>query len=34
MKRVLRISGGWETTEEEWSALAAAMLRVRDSLDG
>ncbi|RBP37321.1 cysteine desulfurase [Roseimicrobium gellanilyticum] len=34
MKRVLRISGGWETTEEEWSGLTAAMVRVRDSLDG
>ncbi len=34
MKRVLRISGGWETTETEWTALAEAMARVRDSLDG
>jgi cysteine desulfurase len=33
MKRVLRISGGWETAEEEWHGLADAMLRVRDSLD-
>lgn len=34
MKRVLRVSGGWETTEDDWNNLAAAMLRVRDSLDG
>lgn len=34
MKRVLRISGGWDTTEEDWHALAEAMLRVRDSFDG
>lgn len=34
MKRVLRISGGWETTDDDWKALAAAMLRVRDALDG
>lgn len=33
MKRVLRISAGWETAEEEWHGLADAMLRVRDSLD-
>jgi cysteine desulfurase len=34
MKRVLRISGGWDTTGGDWHALAEAMLRVRDSLDG
>jgi cysteine desulfurase len=34
MKRVLRISGGWETTGEEWNGLVAAMQRVRDSLEG
>ncbi|QIF05371.1 cysteine desulfurase family protein [Roseimicrobium sp. ORNL1] len=34
MKRVLRISSGWETCEEEWHGLLAAILRVRDSLDG
>ena len=28
MRRVLRISGGWDTTEQDWSLLAEAMLRV------
>jgi cysteine desulfurase len=34
MKRVLRISGGWETTAEDWNGMAEAMRCVRDSLDG
>jgi cysteine desulfurase len=30
-RRVLRISGGWDTTSEAWTALAAAMVEVWES---
>ena len=33
MGRVLRISGGWETTREDWQALAAAMAEVWQELE-
>ncbi len=33
LKRTLRISGGWDTTEEDWEALAEAFVEVRESLD-
>lgn len=33
MGRVLRISGGWETTVEDWRALASAMAEVGAELD-
>lgn len=33
MGRVLRISGGWETTTEDWRALASAMVEVGEELD-
>ena len=26
--RALRFSGGWETTEEEWTALSAGLVKV------
>ncbi len=31
-KRVIRISSGWETTEEEWRGLTAALTEVADEL--
>lgn len=34
MRRVLRISGGWDTTAQDWSRLAEAMVRVWQGLDG
>jgi len=33
LKRVVRISGGWETTAADWQALAAAFSEVSDELD-
>lgn len=33
MGRVLRISGGWETTAEDWQALAAALIEVWEELE-
>jgi len=32
MGRVMRISGGWETTADDWAALAAAILEVSADL--
>ena len=32
MRRVLRISSGWRTTEADWSALCGAMVEVYDAL--
>lgn len=34
MKRTLRFSGGWETTEEDWGKLAAAVIEVFGDLSG
>lgn len=34
MKRVLRISAGWDTSEAEWAALAGSMVEVWQSLGG
>lgn len=34
MRRVLRVSGGWDTTAEDWSQLAEAMSRVWQGLEG
>jgi cysteine desulfurase len=33
MRRVLRVSGGWDTAASDWSALSEAMLRVWQSLE-
>lgn len=33
LKRVVRISGGWDTTAEDWLALAAAFAEVFDELN-
>jgi cysteine desulfurase len=33
MKRVLRFSSGWETTADDWRALAAALGEVLTELD-
>jgi len=33
MGRVIRISGGWQTTGEDWLAMAAAMIEVGRELD-
>lgn len=33
LKRVVRISSGWETTAEEWQALAAAFVEVFEELN-
>ena len=33
MGRVIRISGGWQTTGEDWLAMAAAMIEVGAELD-
>ncbi|WP_395739593.1 cysteine desulfurase family protein [Prosthecobacter sp.] len=33
LKRVVRISSGWETTAEDWQALAAAFVEVFDDLN-
>ena len=34
MRRVLRVSGGWDTAAADWSGLSDAMLRVWQSLEG
>lgn len=34
LRRVVRISGGWETTEADWQALAAAFAEVFEELNG
>ncbi len=33
MGRVLRISGGWETTAEDWQAMASAVIEVWEELE-
>ena len=33
LKRVVRVSGGWETSQEDWQALAAAFEEVGHELD-
>jgi cysteine desulfurase len=33
MRRVLRVSGGWDTAASDWSGLSEAMLRVWQSLE-
>jgi cysteine desulfurase len=33
MRRVLRVSGGWETAASDWSGLSEAILRVWQSLE-
>jgi len=33
MGRVIRVSGGWQTTAEDWLAMAAAMIEVSGELD-
>jgi len=33
LRRVLRFSGGWQTTEEDWQALADALLATAGELD-
>lgn len=33
-KRMIRISSGWETTRDDWRALAEALSRVSKTLDG
>jgi cysteine sulfinate desulfinase/cysteine desulfurase-like protein len=33
LKRTLRVSGGWETGESDWKALADAFDEVRQDLD-
>ncbi|MCX6857373.1 MAG: cysteine desulfurase family protein [Verrucomicrobia bacterium] len=33
LRRVVRISGGWQTTEAEWQALAGAFVQAAQSLD-
>jgi cysteine sulfinate desulfinase/cysteine desulfurase-like protein len=32
MGRVLRLSGGWETTEEDWLTLAEALFEIEEEL--
>ena len=34
LKRTLRVSSGWETSQAEWQALAGAFGEVLASLDG
>ena len=34
LKRVVRVSGGWHTTAEEWQALAEVFRQVGEDLDG
>ncbi len=34
LKRVVRVSGGWHTTPEEWQALVEAFRQVGEELDG
>jgi cysteine desulfurase len=33
LRRVVRVSGGWETTAADWQALAAAFVAVGSELD-
>jgi len=33
MRRVVRVSGGWDTTAEDWDALAQAFVTVSDELE-
>jgi cysteine desulfurase len=33
-QRTIRISGGWETTREDWGGLLKALVTVRQTLDG
>ncbi len=33
LKRVVRVSSGWQTSAEDWSSLAEAFLQVADDLD-
>ncbi len=34
MGRVIRVSGGWSTSEEDWAALAEAFIEVAEELRG